>query len=665
MSSKLIKTISFTIIGLLIVFLGLFFAITKFIDPNSFKPQIRQFVKEKTGRTISIGNISWSFFPTAGLKVREIVLGNPENKGFNTPFFAKIEKAAINIRVLSLLHKKIDIEAIQFQGAHIILIKNKQSETNWEDVFPKSRDLKTEKSGASPAEQSHTSGFQLSTSAISFKKAQIEWWDQKAGQRIYLKELSLYSSAIKPNQPFSLNIATELSVIHSNAEAGATPAKKLPITVDADVSFDRAAQAVKIDNLSVNIAGIKGQGNAKGTDLSSDKLKFVGTFKLLPFDPKKTLALIGYDLKLKNAQRLAKAEGDIHFVATDHSFSFDTLKLTVDDTHVDGNMTFGYTPVNTLDFNIHIDKLATDDYSVIPASDNPMPSKSKPEPSKSPQEFTIQNSTLSIDKLTLGKLNMTQLTTKVESKDGIIQFAPISVQLYGGKASGGLTVNLKRSIPQYMLNINLDNVDTEQLLLAQTKQASITGKLRLNANLTTQGSSKDTLIRKLNGKGRFNLVSGKIKVLDAGQILSLATAIVNKQPRPKTSSLQETTFDKITGSFFIKNGVIQNTRLGLYSTTISATGSGLINLNINTIDYLLKIKGVKSITTNNNKESIKLYDWFVPVRIVGPLEKLSVRPDYQSISKQVIKHQVKKKLLKKLDEKTRKSVGGIIDTLLP
>ena len=72
------KTLKFILLGLaailIIVVAGAGYMLVKF-DPNSYKPQIIQAVKDKQNRTLTLdGNIRLIFFPSLGVKIENISL---------------------------------------------------------------------------------------------------------------------------------------------------------------------------------------------------------------------------------------------------------------------------------------------------------------------------------------------------------------------------------------------------------------------------------------------------------------------------------------------------------------------------------------------------------------------------------------------------------------
>lgn len=58
------KILGLIVLGLLLLIVGLGFALTHFFDPNDYKEEIRQLARDKANLELNIhGEIGWSLFP--------------------------------------------------------------------------------------------------------------------------------------------------------------------------------------------------------------------------------------------------------------------------------------------------------------------------------------------------------------------------------------------------------------------------------------------------------------------------------------------------------------------------------------------------------------------------------------------------------------------------
>src|SRR5690348_13987385 len=120
---KLLKIIAGLLgIVVLIGILALVLLVT-FVSPNRFKPLIIDQVKKYTGRDLVIdGDLSWTIFPSLGVKVGHLELNNPT--GFKQKTFAEIDSATVGVKLFPLLHKHVESSGVTLSGMKLYLIKN-------------------------------------------------------------------------------------------------------------------------------------------------------------------------------------------------------------------------------------------------------------------------------------------------------------------------------------------------------------------------------------------------------------------------------------------------------------------------------------------------------------------------------------------------------------
>src|SRR5580700_10236697 len=119
---KTIKWIGIIIGMVLLLAILLIVSLATFVNRNRFKPLLAEKVKHYTGRQIIIdSDLSWTIFPTFGVKTGHVVLKNPE--GFDQGIFAEVKNVTVSIRLMPLWHKKIESNGIKLDGMKLHLIK--------------------------------------------------------------------------------------------------------------------------------------------------------------------------------------------------------------------------------------------------------------------------------------------------------------------------------------------------------------------------------------------------------------------------------------------------------------------------------------------------------------------------------------------------------------
>ena len=101
-------------------------------EPNNYRDAIAHQVKQKTGRTLTLGNIELSLFPWIGVQLSDMTLSNAP--GFLPVKTAILKKLKLHFKLLPLLKGEIHVGEITLDGLTVSLARNKKGETNWQDI---------------------------------------------------------------------------------------------------------------------------------------------------------------------------------------------------------------------------------------------------------------------------------------------------------------------------------------------------------------------------------------------------------------------------------------------------------------------------------------------------------------------------------------------------
>ena len=105
-------------------------------DPNKYKTEIAAAVHDATGRELTIqGDLKLSLFPWLGVETGAMTLNNPPE--FGPQPFAKIEDAAIKVKLLPLLNKEVEVDTVSLNGLYLNLVRTAAGHGNWEDLAGK------------------------------------------------------------------------------------------------------------------------------------------------------------------------------------------------------------------------------------------------------------------------------------------------------------------------------------------------------------------------------------------------------------------------------------------------------------------------------------------------------------------------------------------------
>lgn len=293
--------IFFTFIGAIIL-LGLvsLIGLVVFVNPNDLKPQISQAVTKFTGRQLQLGgDIQWSIFPWLGLQLNNVKLAN--NPGFGNDPFAQIKKLDIQVRLIPLLHKQLEIGKLQIHGLTLYLIKNAKGQVNWEGPLSSSPKNNLENN---LTDNLKPLGFIIT--GLDIRDGHIIYSDQQKNKHIEITELQLKSAnlAINKSSPFDIqfnlnsnspiiNAAVRLrsSVILSTDKKNidfnnlnlnmflkgpSYPKGELPLSLKGHIDIDLDKRSMVVDQLIAFINQIKLTGRVSGQHILNNP-SFAGT----------------------------------------------------------------------------------------------------------------------------------------------------------------------------------------------------------------------------------------------------------------------------------------------------------------------------------------------------------------------------------------------------
>ena len=127
---KLIKWLLAIVLTLVI---GVTVYLTMFFDLNNFKPQIVDAVKKQTGRDLQISqDLSWSVFPSLGIKLGGISLSNPN--GFTPASMLDVNEAVANVALMPLFSQQIEVDLLKLDGLTLNLVTQKDGKTSFDGL---------------------------------------------------------------------------------------------------------------------------------------------------------------------------------------------------------------------------------------------------------------------------------------------------------------------------------------------------------------------------------------------------------------------------------------------------------------------------------------------------------------------------------------------------
>lgn len=360
------RFIKFTVISLLVIIIGAGVAsvlLSHFIDPNQYKDRITRMISEKTGYQIALnGNIAWSLFPMLGISVDHIDVKARED----APAFLAVEQATVSVKLLPLLDKQIEMDAVSIDGFTMTLLTDERGAGNWQSN-PQINRKKT----SSPLPQAEVvntlastqvkkpqSDLAIDIAAIDIQRGNILYDDRSTKQRIHISNLSLTGKQISSTTPFPinggfdvevanpsirghidtqanglLNLQTELFnfsniIINSQLSGDVFSGNAVNFQTTGNITVDQVAQKILLSKVTIDLSNLKINTTV---DYNLRNLEYKGTIDIPAFsitEFKKSIGMAAQDENNILPMKLA-LDGDI--AGNDHYVFFNNIQLLFED----------------------------------------------------------------------------------------------------------------------------------------------------------------------------------------------------------------------------------------------------------------------------------------------------------------------------------------------
>jgi len=674
------------LLSVLFIFAAVVVAAPFFLDPNDFKNEISAAVEKSTGRKLAIsGDLELSIFPWLGVRTEKLILGN--RNGFNDNAFATIDSAQIRVELLPLLRNEVKMDSLVLNGLNLTLQRHQDGKDNWSDLLGSSE---TKSKQATPKLAA------LAIGGIVIDKANIRFQDAQTKQDVALSELSLQTGPLELGAPVDIALKTQLSSqqpamtgslaldtelqanpfdgsyrlndsnVAINLNGQSLPDGRLAAELKANIAANLITQTLSLTDLTLISQPLTVNGQIDMTKIFAKNPNITGKVNVAKFNPRQLFNRLAISVPpMADTNALNQASFNTNLSGNLSTINLTNLKLILDDSLINGQVTIANKNRKSITYKLNLDQINLDRYlppaekqtsnfGVIPvavASGNPAPLF----PVDLLRSFDMSG-TIQAGQLIMNRLKIDNIDVNIEQQQGDLRFDPIKGDAYGGKYLGHIRIDARKqsgSLPIISVNESLTNVNIGPVIKTISGKDPLSGTGNVSAVLTTRGQSITALKSALNGEVTMSVSDGVLKGIDVVKIIQDTYAQYKNKSTGKDDSKQETPFTSMNISFQVRNGIMNSQDLNIQSALPLIRGKGAINLNNNTVDYVLK--------TSANQQLVELVGLDksligVPVRINvrGNLASPAYSIDWLRIVGRVLEKTQKKKLLDSLLGKKKK-----------
>lgn len=273
---------------------------------------------------------------------------------------------------------------------------------------------------------------------------------------------------------------------------------------------------------------------------------------------------------------------------------------------------------------------------VAPAPDS---AASPPEPSAAPPAYAAPAApvsqpasfdadvNLNVRKTRFGHLDIGPSSIGFAFRDGVLNAMLGGMELYDGQGSGRLVVDATKPVPEFNGDFQLDGVQVRPLLSDATQFNLLSGRTKLDLQLSGTGSTSEEIRSSLQGAGNVAVSDGAIEGINLTELIGAIGA--GEIPKLRQGPGAKTAFSDLGGSFTITNGVAETNNLQMVSPLLRVGAAGTVDLGRDSINILATPQVVDDESGGRKKNA--LAGLSIPVRIEGSLQNPSIRPEIKGM----------------------------------
>lgn len=590
--------------------------------------------------------------------------------------------------------------AVSDKGADTTATTQKTTQEATQEVAQKA----TRASGATPLQDLQVEGFE-------FVNARIVFDDKSRQTKTTISDLNLTTGAIKfdeavevtfharientqPlidttlgfttrlifNQSFSsIQLHDFIFTLQAQKNAFISQQETIVIKSDIDVAMDE--QRIALKQLQLSALGIEAMADITVSQFANIPL-IQGNIEIPAFDATEVAKRAGVALPaMAKANALQAVALKAQIKAQGEKIEVNTIQLALDDSTLSGWVHVLNTSKQRLRYELAFDRLNLNDYlppvvDAVPEAaggDNTTAAESvvgapattsvaastgdeKIElPVEMLRQLDIQGD-FRVAELAAKEYNIRQLQMSLKAKQGEIVIKPLLMQVLDGQVNTAVTVNLKKAIPAYAINLIINQVQAGPVAnpylegVMGDEPLKMEGAVDVKANIKTKGDTVNQLKQASLGSIVLDMKKTRVDGFDPAYYmrssiaeyvhskgLGLSSTIMGKyKPR------EVTVFDKIHSTIKLADGKASTDDFLMDSKRVKVTAKGHADIMKNSLDVVSSVQLPRSKTVVE-----KIFDEPMFVRVHGPFDALKYELDESKLKKSttdVIKNEAKAKL---------------------
>ncbi|ELE7612583.1 AsmA family protein [Vibrio vulnificus] len=680
-------------------------ALVTLVNPNQFKPLITEQVAKQTGLELVIeGDIEWQFFPSIGFSLGKTELKNPQ--GFSQENLFKVESVGIDISVMPLLDKVLQIGDVRLDGAEFHLETRKDGQKNIDALTQQQKaqqetvqqEVSSEPTTDASQQPGAAADWRMELAGITVSNAKLVNQDRQAGTSLELYDVNFSLSEFA----FDQWTKAEFSAKGKNNQQQFSANGKLELQLAQDFSsyalrnIELNSQfsdpATKMDTIKLvlgtfefdkdNALTFEIKGQASGMELSAN-----GSAQLHVDAAISTVMVKAFQLESQlNGKSLPQSpmkvamSSEVTFDVPSSHLSLVLNKLTANAIALDGKADVTLAEIPKVRFSLHSPEIDLDEFlgltqpSQETASTNSSNDKNahpeannEVEPDLSALKTLDVIGQVSIDKFKANNAKLQNVITKFTVNRGIATLDRFDANLYQGSISASAKLDARRSPATYSVKKRIKGVQVQPLLVDVAQNDKLEGTGNIDVDVKGSSLTPSGIQKNLVGTVEINFADGAVNGINVAQMIRENYAKIKGKKLDATDGVQKTDFSSMTATLTLNKGKVTTNNMYMQSPLLRIRGKGEANYINQTVDFTVSTSIVGSLEGQGGKDIDELRDVTIPINISGSWADPKFKLVFDDVLKQKAQKEIDRgveKLTDKIkDEKTKEAVDGLLKGL--
>ena len=547
-------------------------ALPRLVDVNQYRPLIVEKIRQATGRTVELGDISLRILPMPALQVEQIAVS--EGPRYPNADALKTDSLAIRVGLLPLLRGRVAIRSVVLDKPSVNLIRDAGGRWNFDDLIARA-------GAAAGSGEGDGESMTVDVERAVIRAAYIHIYDDSVtpGKRTKatIGPIDAVLKGWGADRDTEIDLSMRMGVNHLEVSAILLDAGSNP-RLSARVN-GKALKADELGNLLPWLGIARSEGLKLGGEIDLDGLAEV------PLDRPETLRFYGtvrlHDLSYRDASMTRPLEN----VSGVLEVKGDRAEWKEFSARIGGSVLQGRMQVEDflkprIGFNLSSSRLDLNEilavFSGAPSVPGGDPEADGAEAGTGLFEQVRATGRLDVGAIRFQTFELSNVRASGGLREGVLSLSDLQADFYSGRLSGSASAVLGSETPLYTVGVKLEKVALDAALTAYDEGLAglLRGRLEGRLDIGASGLTMAEMLGSARGTGSLEVSDGAVASFS---VMKFVAAFL-ESAGGRGIGLDETPFEFLRGTLTIGDSKARTDDLALHSADLDLAGAGWVGL---------------------------------------------------------------------------------------